>query len=110
MSTFLVKNVVMQQGEVERALIVTLVQQGSGATATFGASEEREVDRHELANLVAIETVRVFRWDEATNTFSLGDRVSRKPGQEEYLMSVDAAGKPTPELFDLPTFTPAAPD
>lgn len=108
MNTFLVKNVTVVEGEVDRALIVQVVMQGRGADARFGADHEREVDRHELANLVAAgEQVCVIIWND-DNTFDVGSRVRRKAGPEEYLFSIDAAGNPDGALLALPSFIPTA--
>jgi hypothetical protein len=99
---YLISAINVADGEVREALVHSLVR--GAEPGDFGLDVGAPMPHAEIANLVATDEVYVVR-DFIEGGFDFGSRVSRKAGANEFLVSVDADGRPNGDLFNLTRYS-----
>lgn len=101
MSKFVITGITVENGEVVTAHVQKLRPHfGPGREGTAGLDEGELMDFPSIASLTLSDDVHVVKWI-GPGEFELGSRVTRKPGQIEHLMSVDADGSPNDDLLNV---------
>ena len=101
MGKFVITGITVDNGEVVSAHVQGIERNiGAEAFGTFGLTMGDVMDRSEIAALTLTDDVHVVKWT-GGGEFELGSRVSRKPGQEEFLVSIDPDGTPNEDLMNV---------
>jgi hypothetical protein len=102
MATYVITGVKVEDGEVAQAHVQGVgPKHGLGQDGgPLGLNEGRLLDRAALATLTLTDDVYVVRWI-GSGEFELGSRVSRKPGEMEYAVSVNDDGTPNSDLLNV---------
>ena len=99
MSYYVITQVKVEDGEVSRAVVCKVVRSESDPPGMLRLAEGVDMRHPDIANLVDSDQVFVVKWT-GPGEFAAGSRVSRKPGQHEYLVSIDENGAPNAELLE----------